>query len=290
MSRRAWFSASTRSCANLRYSGTVRPACICQPSARSGSSICSRKPASTMALYSSCMASAMAKRYSSSRGVVLVLHPVLDGARRDGGEVGLRPVNALQRRLEVGDVLGYRIVARVRQRAGAHHLEAAQVAASLEVVGEVRRVPAVDARQHVARSRRPMHVPRQPLPRVVGEARLAQLAVVDAVQPDAHLPLHRLPDGLPQSSGQRGLIHLLTRALVQHHLPQVRHARRRARVHGQNAFRTPKHRLLRVVFLKCDPSRRHSLQEATGRSNNRPAASTCRPFAASPTPRWESCT
>src|SRR5438094_4777456 len=62
MSLRPWLSASTRSSAYLRYSSTVIRDMNCQPSGRSGSSIWSRRPASTMALYSSCIASAMAVR------------------------------------------------------------------------------------------------------------------------------------------------------------------------------------------------------------------------------------
>src|SRR5215470_15003716 len=63
----AWLSASTRRMENLRYSSTVGSGLIMsQFSAMAGSSSCSMRPASTMALYSSRMASAQAKRNSSS--------------------------------------------------------------------------------------------------------------------------------------------------------------------------------------------------------------------------------
>ena len=65
--RRAWLSASTRIIEKRRYSATVGAGLIMsQFSAMDGSSSCRMSPASMIALYSSRMASAQAKRNSSS--------------------------------------------------------------------------------------------------------------------------------------------------------------------------------------------------------------------------------
>jgi hypothetical protein len=65
--RSAWLSASTRIIENFRYASTEGAGLIMsQFSAMDGSSSCSTSPASTMALYSSRIASAHAWMNSSS--------------------------------------------------------------------------------------------------------------------------------------------------------------------------------------------------------------------------------
>ena len=63
----AWFNASILGSVNLRYSSKVGSGLIWSKfSAIAGSSICRTSPASTIALYSSRMASAQANTNSSS--------------------------------------------------------------------------------------------------------------------------------------------------------------------------------------------------------------------------------
>ena len=167
---------------------------ICQASARSGSSIWSRKPASVIALYSSCMASAMALRNSSSLRVILVFHPMLDGPGCHGRQKGFGTLYTLESGLKIVDVGLDGSLAYERERARTDHLPAPQVASTGKVFWELLGVAAIDPRQRIPWFARTFCVAAETLAGIVRKVRLAELTVVDAVKTDGNLLLYDFSD------------------------------------------------------------------------------------------------
>jgi len=94
---------------------------ICQPSGRSGSSICRRKPAGDDRLDTPRrIASAVASTKGLLVRVVLVSQPVFDSAGSVSGQEGLHGPDVRQGRLEILEVLFQRRAPDVLERRDAH--------------------------------------------------------------------------------------------------------------------------------------------------------------------------
>ena len=86
-------------------------------------------------------------------GVIIVFHPVLDGAGSDGGEKSFLVFLSLQTGLEVGDLRFQRCMADVFQRRIAEYpldIVATVVGARFKIVAELDQIPGIDGRGVVA--------------------------------------------------------------------------------------------------------------------------------------------
>src|SRR5665213_3442212 len=185
MSRSAWFSASTRMVAYLRYSGTL---------------ICGRQfqPSGQVRIVDLEQEAGIGDRlvlfvHRISDGVdeflvalvVLVRHPMLDRAGRVGRQERLFHGAAGERRLESGEILlqiGLSDIAQLldADRNGRRRREAG-ARIGLEIGGEFGRVARGDLEPARGRGGTGL-VAGDPRPYIIGEIRFRQLAVIDAVE------------------------------------------------------------------------------------------------------------
>ena len=138
--------------------------------------------------------------------VVVVFHPVLDGAGSDGGKKRFFVLLTLQAGLEVGDFRLQRFMADVFERRVAKHpfdVVAAMGSARVEVIAELGQVPGVDRRGLVAGFDFTLDEAAQPVARVAGEVRLARFAVIDDVEAAGDLFLDDVGDGAGHAFGKR---------------------------------------------------------------------------------------
>ena len=136
---------------------------------------------------------------------MLVAQPVLDRAGRDRGQVRLLDAHAAQRRAQVLDVRPHGLRSDVPDAPRAQHRLLAG-AAEGHPAGEIlRELLGVAAEDQLARElpAGPGLESADPLADVVGEVGLAELAVVDAVEPGLDLQADDLGHGRGQAAGQR---------------------------------------------------------------------------------------
>ena len=189
-------------------------------------------------------------------GVVLVPEPVLDAARRHGGEERLLLRHPLERALEVGDVGLDALAAHVGQRPRAEQLAVARAAdgeadARLEVLRKLEPVAARDLLwlRALTGPEMPHLEPAEALLGVVREVRLTELAVVDAVDAGGDLLLDDLGDGPAEPVSQRLLVVWLPGGLGHDHLADVQRPGQAPGVHGEDAVGASLHR--RALALAC---------------------------------------
>src|SRR5262249_48465326 len=158
-------------------------------------------------------------------------------------------------------------LADVLERRGAEHLrhavpgpaEAAGLA--LEVLGEALHVAAHDRERRRAYTGLVVAVLEagEALAHVVGEAGLAHLAVVHAVDSAFNLPAHGLGDGTPEARRERGAVVRLAARPRDHHRPEVRGPGQGAGVGREDAVGAPDHDLPCAVFPGSDAAARPRL-------------------------------
>ena len=168
-----------------------------QLSGRPGSSSCSTRPASRIALYSSLQRVGESVEEFLVAFVVLVL-PAGEAAGRDGGDEPFLRLHRRERRLEIGDVGFDGLLPDIAQRAGddgrppahrARREELRRVELTIKILEDLPVAPARKRGQRLRRSRLPAAEPSPgiALPRAVidrAARRLAELAVVDDIDAD----------------------------------------------------------------------------------------------------------
>ena len=142
--------------------------------------------------------------------VVVVFHPVLDGAGRDGGKKCFLVFLSLEARFEIIDFLLQPLLADILERPVAENsldVVAAIVACSLvEVVAKLHHVAGENRRGPILRFHFPFDEAGEPFPRIAGKIRLADFAVVDDIEAAVELLFDDLRDHLVHPFGESSLI------------------------------------------------------------------------------------
>ena len=158
-------------------------------------------------------------------GVIVVFHPVFDGARRDGGEKGLLVLLSLEAGFEIVDLLLQPFLADILERPVAENpldVVAAIVACPLvEVIAKLHHVAGENRRGAILRFHFPFDEAGETFPRIAGKIGLADFAVVDDIEAAVQLLFNHLGDHLSQPFGESSLIHRLPADLRGVHLFQV---------------------------------------------------------------------
>ena len=178
--------------------------------------------------------------------VVLVLLVAGHVAGGDGGHEGLRSSGFLHRGLQVRQILHHALLGLVGDGAGAGHLHVAGVglgsrhrAVVAVVLRERLRLAGVVPGRHPHPARGCQAV--EPLVRVDRESALAELAVVDDVDAEVHLPAHDVVDRAQELLLVVGRIHRPALVLRQHHVDKLARTRQAAGMGDKNAFGAVQH-------------------------------------------------
>ena len=196
-----------------------------------------------------------------------VLLPAFDVRRRDRRHEDLLGARARRRLPEVGDVGGDRVVPGVGDRAGRAHVHRERRAAlhgGLVELGEVARLPRLAPR--VAGAVGDRLEAAETVVDVGEEARLADLAVVDDVDPPVALQPDDLGHGLADAGAERLLVDRPALLLLQERREQVARPGQAADVRRQHPCRAPMHRAI-VSLCGLD----------SAQSTRRPTAAAQRP-------------
>ena len=222
------------------------------------------KPASTMARYSSRIASAIASKNFSVLAIVTVLIAAehLQAAGRDGADEGLFDAGSVGGELQVNELVAQKLLRGVSDRAGAGRTQrggAGRAQAGVGVkFGELALLPAHADDAHrragfssigcngLGRSRREagdaVEDVISPSAPVGGRAHgLAELAVVGNVDAHVFLRAHDFTDGRAQPGLQRRFV-LRRDGFFRPHGAQVRRPRQAADMGGKNAFSASFHK------------------------------------------------
>src|SRR5262249_16430766 len=172
--------------------------------------------------------------------VVLVNHILGEGARRDGRDERFSRLDALERRLKVGDVSLHRTPVLPANSPGAHQPPEAHSSSWWRLeVGDVGAV-AKNAWPHTL----PCDDTSQTVFDVVGESRLALLPVTHHVHTSVDLLAHDLGHGATHPPCKGRVVVGLVCFLYAHHLQQVWRTCQTPGMGGENALGAALHSLL----------------------------------------------
>ena len=175
---------------------------------------------------------------------------MLNGAWGDGRQETLFHADSLQRRFEVFDVSLHRVLAGVGEGTGARNQHPRQSGGALtragkaggfvEVPGELRNIPSGYPRR--VGPGRPHLQPTHSFLNIVGEARFAQLAIIDDVYARLDLLFNDFRDAALQASRQICLIVGLSGVLDRNDIPKAFEPGQTACVSCKDPIRAALHR------------------------------------------------